>query len=542
MTGIRNWLLLTVILLSSLTSTAGLSGAKKTNRIASDSARTLQANRIVMSVNDRGCLIRSLNDDWGVKRFDSALQFFGGLAPIVFDHGPWIIGKINGAPRAAISYWGTSYMPGPVINGSPALIVRPQDSLRYHPYMLNSRSNSSNNDFVTWPADLGAPVDPSGKPLLLGDELIWSVFNGADSTAHPLDQGFGPISHLPVEIQQSVYAHASSTTDTSLLGNTVFMEWTFINKGTATIESCYVALWTDIDFDDFEHNFPAVDTSLQVGYCWDGLATPEGSPYAVGYVLLHGPIVPDPSGTSFFRGRVRPGYKNLALSSFWGIISDVGPVNSFIAGPTSMSAAWNVARGYDKAGGVILDSVSKTPTRFPYSGDPVSGTGWVYNLVYTAGEEGFLMFTGPFNFAPGDTQWVMTALVPALGSDRFESIRVLRRDATLLRGMSYDAIAKAMPLSVARGQGLPISVALFQNYPNPFNPSTTIRYALPIRAQVTLSVFNTLGQQVAVLVNENQEAGYHDVRFDGRGVASGVYFYRLRAGDYVAARRLVVVR
>jgi hypothetical protein len=108
--------------------------------------------------------------------------------------------------------------------------------------------------------------------------------------------------------------------------------------------------------------------------------------------------------------------------------------------------------------------------------------------------------------------------------------------------MSYDAIAKAMPLSVARGQGLPISVALFQNYPNPFNPSTTIRYALPIRAQVTLSVFNTLGQQVAVLVNENQEAGYHDVRFDGSGVASGVYFYRLRAGDYLSTRKFVILR
>jgi hypothetical protein len=99
-----------------------------------------------------------------------------------------------------------------------------------------------------------------------------------------------------------------------------------------------------------------------------------------------------------------------------------------------------------------------------------------------------------------------------------------------------------MPLSVARGQGLPISVALFQNYPNPFNPSTTIRYALPIRAQVTLSVFNTLGQQVAVLVNENQEAGYHDVRFDGSGVASGVYFYRLRAGDYLSTRKFVILR
>ena len=83
---------------------------------------------------------------------------------------------------------------------------------------------------------------------------------------------------------------------------------------------------------------------------------------------------------------------------------------------------------------------------------------------------------------------------------------------------------------------------LNQNYPNPFNPSTTIRYALPSRAQVTLTVFNTLGQHVATLVNEIQDPGYHDVRFDGSGLASGVYFYRLQAGDVVQSKKLIVLR
>ena len=89
---------------------------------------------------------------------------------------------------------------------------------------------------------------------------------------------------------------------------------------------------------------------------------------------------------------------------------------------------------------------------------------------------------------------------------------------------------------------LPASVTLDQNYPNPFNPTTTIRYALPSRAHVSLTVFNTLGQQVASLVNETEEPGYHDVRFDGSGLASGVYFYQLRAGGYVASKRLILIR
>jgi hypothetical protein len=90
--------------------------------------------------------------------------------------------------------------------------------------------------------------------------------------------------------------------------------------------------------------------------------------------------------------------------------------------------------------------------------------------------------------------------------------------------------------------GNPGTFALYQNYPNPFNPTTTIRYALPRRSFVTLAVFNTLGQQVAMLVNGEVEAGYHEARFDARGLASGVYFYRLTAGGYSQIRKLCIVK
>jgi hypothetical protein len=98
-------------------------------------------------------------------------------------------------------------------------------------------------------------------------------------------------------------------------------------------------------------------------------------------------------------------------------------------------------------------------------------------------------------------------------------------------------------LAIGRtGPRSPETFQLLQNYPNPFNPTTTIRYALPSRAQVILTVFNTLGQQVATLVNESEDAGFHDVRYDGSSIASGVYFYQLRAGEYVATKSLMVVR
>jgi photosystem II stability/assembly factor-like uncharacterized protein len=88
----------------------------------------------------------------------------------------------------------------------------------------------------------------------------------------------------------------------------------------------------------------------------------------------------------------------------------------------------------------------------------------------------------------------------------------------------------------------PTAITLSQNYPNPFNPSTTIRYVLPHSSQVTLSVYNTLGQQVAQLVNEQQQAGYHDAVFRGEGLASGVYFYRIQAGDFSTTKKLMLVK
>ncbi|HTY59199.1 MAG TPA: 5'-nucleotidase C-terminal domain-containing protein [Bacteroidota bacterium] len=83
---------------------------------------------------------------------------------------------------------------------------------------------------------------------------------------------------------------------------------------------------------------------------------------------------------------------------------------------------------------------------------------------------------------------------------------------------------------------------LGQNFPNPFNPTTVIRYALPGRTRANVTVFNALGQVVRELVNEDQEAGYHEVRFDGTGLASGVYFYRLHAGSFVETKKLTLLK
>ena len=98
------------------------------------------------------------------------------------------------------------------------------------------------------------------------------------------------------------------------------------------------------------------------------------------------------------------------------------------------------------------------------------------------------------------------------------------------------------PVSASNEPTQPITSILEQNYPNPFNPSTTIRYALPERTRMTLAVFNSLGQQVAVLVEGEAEAGYHEVTFDASRLPSGVYLYRLHAGNHIEVRKALLMK
>jgi len=89
---------------------------------------------------------------------------------------------------------------------------------------------------------------------------------------------------------------------------------------------------------------------------------------------------------------------------------------------------------------------------------------------------------------------------------------------------------------------VPDVAELHQNYPNPFNPTTTIAFELPSTSGVTLTIYDLMGREVDVLISETLSAGRHEVRWDARDLASGLYLYRLIAGSYVKAKTLSLIK
>ncbi|MCB9248771.1 MAG: T9SS type A sorting domain-containing protein [Ignavibacteriales bacterium] len=87
---------------------------------------------------------------------------------------------------------------------------------------------------------------------------------------------------------------------------------------------------------------------------------------------------------------------------------------------------------------------------------------------------------------------------------------------------------------------IPTNYVLYQNYPNSFNPSASIKYSIPKQSKVNLKVFDILGREIRTLVNKEQAQGNYELEFDGSKLTSGIYFYRLIAGDFVETKKDVI--
>ncbi len=439
-------------------------------------------------------------------------------------------------------------------------------------------------DWMNWPASLGAPFydvngngvrDPDEAPGLLDADMVcWSVVNDLDPATSASLYGSLPIG---MEVQSTWWGYKDTV---GALANTIFVRYRLIFKGTpslspsARIDSLFITKFVDPDIVSSGNDLQGCDTTLQLGYTYvdesygllqvptTGFAYAGGSyrhsiiPPTVAWMLLQGPLVRGDEGDIGYTGFTpHSGMRNLGLQSVYAKWTGTA-ISDPAFGTPGLLPTWRWMRGYipDRNGQLReLEDGAGHPTLFKYSGDPVTRTGDIDGLgtIWSGfpGDRRFLMNTGPCTMALGDTQEVVYAVVGAQGGDRIHTIDYVKWLAKYVRqaypdpvGLRTTALSQQEP-----APQLPSTLTLWSNYPNPFNPGTTIRYGLPRAMTVQLQIYDLLGRRVKTLVDAEQSEGEHTVAWDGiassgYSVASGVYFYQIRAGGMSAVKRMLLLR
>ena len=366
----------------------------------------------------QGPVILDVDDRLGINNLDMAFTNYGCIAcdfttfepgllyprgatsGVVYAAGLWLGAKVNGSPRLAIAEYVLEYVPGPMPAGDPAFERN---------YRID-RGGGGYQDYLQHAVPQGAPVDVNGDPLLLGDALVWSVFNDADAFSHQSDAG--STAPLGVEVQQSVFAFSRS----GALGDVIFVKWRLANKGGNQLDSMFVSMWADPDVGGFTDDLVGCDTTRSLGYAYNGDNTDDAygsTPPAVGFHLLQGPIAQGDT---------------LGMTSFVKYVPGSDPMNA------QETYLYMKGRRADGSPTHVCDDPQLPITTYDVSGlDPGASPSCITNWI-DAGptDRRFLLSSGPFSMAPGDTQVVVYAIEVGRSTDRIASIQALKATADVV--------------------------------------------------------------------------------------------------------------
>ncbi|HTY01379.1 MAG TPA: T9SS type A sorting domain-containing protein [Bacteroidota bacterium] len=218
------------------------------------------------------------------------------------------------------------------------------------------------------------------------------------------------------------------------------------------------------------------------------------------------------------------GYADDSLKGAVWVFTQVNGIWSQQGAKLIGSGAVNGVLGAFQGYSVSLSSNGNSAIVGGYPDDNFAGAAWVYTR-----SGGVWSQLGSKLVASGSTGNPELGVSVSLSSDGKTALVGGFADDTL-KGAAW-VFTRTVSGVRSPGEGSPLQFGLAQNYPNPFNPTTTIKFELPKALQVSLTVFDMLGRQVSVLLNEKRDAGIYEVEFEGSNLASGVYFYRLQAGD-----------
>ena len=195
---------------------------------------------------------------------------------------------------------------------------------------------------------------------------------------------------------------------------------------------------------------------------------------------------------------------------------------------------------------LIFDyAYSPYPSSPPYSQDSLvvmastnGGSSWI-SLVRLGPTDLQTAPASSSEFTPTASQWAIKRLVLPIGTSRIDFLGKSQYGNDFF----IDSTCVKHPVGIVPlSNNIPNIYSLSQNYPNPFNPVTTIKFGIPKQGLVKMVVSDILGREVMLLVKEVRSAGNYEVKFDGSNLASGVYFYKIEAGDFVEVKKMVLIK
>jgi len=363
-------------------------------------------------------------------------------AQTIYASGVWLGGKINNEIRVSAGEFAGEFVSGPWGSDS--------EDEKHKIYKLNKSDLSyplNSEDFQNWPVEYGAPwVDnnhngeyeplPNGPdhPDFIGDQVLWMVMNDGDEDSHFVFN----TKPMGFEIQRTVFGFDRADE----YGDIMFIKDLIINRGDNTIEDMYIGLWSDPDLGDAADDFVGCDTVLGMGICYNDGDDVNYADYingtpAVGYDYFQGPMVPAQGETAYMFGRDIPNMKNLKMTSFVKYIG-ADPV---YYDPNNAEEAYNYLKGF-MVDGTYFPFSGTGGTPFVHPGDPIKDTGpndaeYVDRDLHSSDDRRFLMSSGPFTMAPGDSQEVVYAIINAADGTWDESYLKLK-EVDIMAQRAYD--------------------------------------------------------------------------------------------------------
>ena len=532
---------------------ARIIGQEVTGKVGS--SYRIELNKIKLPISNDGTL--AAVEPWDIGRYDNI--------PFLFSGG-FILGGLNNSDIWVRAQSSINYMKD-FIPGKVGDFENPDNQL----YVVKSSDQPFSKSWIDWidAVELGAkfydgdgngkyePVDKNKNnkvdfdedmPDLLGDLTVWCVYNDGDLFQIRLPEG--------IEIAQTIFGSSSR----SYLRNVLFIRYSITYRGSNSfLDSVYFSIAVDPDLGEngANNDKAGCDKNFQISYAYQDTLDSEvnKTPFFLNS-FLQGPEIhtgnPNEKSTinngTLIGRKQNQGYTNLSHSSFFNY-----PAPGILPAQLSAEQIYYLMKGRDIYGNQFIPcefselsnfvnvNCDTLNPYFMYDGNPFTPYGWIMN---TSIDVRMLSNIGPFTLKKDTTQEIIIAY--AIGSSQTSLADAFNNGKQYISfaraeydenfsGLAYSNFVQNPEQSL---EGFHLS----QNFPNPFNPITKIAYEIPRNEFVKLKVYNSLGEEVITLVNEEKSPGRYEVEFDGSYLPSGIYLYRMDAGGFLESHKMIVLK